>query len=255
MQPKALCRLRGLDFRYGHGGPLLFQGLDLALSHGERLALMGSNGSGKSTLLHLLAGLLEPTAGAVEWHTQPPPSVGLVLQAPDLMLLCETVSDEVSFAPIHAGRPERVRAQIVADVVADMSLTGLEDRAPFALSRGQRLRTAVASILAKRPSVLLLDEPTTGQDREQIERMMDGLVGSFDLVVFCTHDVDTAARHATRVVLLDAGEVVADGAPIDVLYDRDALARASVVQTSIQAYARCLGTRALTVDGLLARAP
>lgn len=247
-----LCSMEDLTFGYGaHPRVNVLDSLCLEFHRGERVALMGSNGAGKSTLLHLLAGLLKPCAGAVRWAGGAPASVGLVLQAPDLMLLCETVREEVEFAPAHARVAPAERERIVEEVLAQMALTQLADRAPFALSRGQRLRAAVASILSKRPSVLFLDEPTTGQDREQIERMMGRLEGAFELVVFCTHDVDTAARHATRVILLDAGRVIADGSPIDVLYDDKALAAASVRQTSIQAYARRLGTRALSVDAFM----
>jgi energy-coupling factor transport system ATP-binding protein len=255
-QPKSrnvLCRIDHLSFRYTHHTSPVFQNLQLALHHGERVALMGSNGAGKSTLLHLLAGLLPPTSGTIHWTGKVPPSVGLVLQAPDLMLFCETVRDEVTFAPFHGRVPSEEAARIVAEVLSEMGLMDLANRAPFALSRGQRLRTAVGSILSKRPSVLLLDEPTTGQDRDQIERMMGGLEGAFDLVLFCTHDVDTTARHATRVLLLDQGQVIADGDPLDVLFNASALIKASVRPTGLQTYAQHLGTRALSVEQLLER--
>jgi energy-coupling factor transport system ATP-binding protein len=109
----------------------------------------------------------------------------------------------------------------------------------------------VASILSNQPSVLLLDEPTTGQDRDQIERMMTGLEEEFDLVVFCTHDVQTAARHANRIVLVEAGRVLADGEPVQVLFDQQAMQSASLRQTSLQAYAMRHGLRVLDVDAFL----
>jgi energy-coupling factor transport system ATP-binding protein len=246
-----LCEIGRLEFGYGHRGPTVFEDLNLAFGRGDRVALMGSNGSGKSTLLHLLAGLRVPRSGRIAWSNGKTPSVGLVLQVPDLMLFSPSVREEVAFAPKHARLPLRERQRIVDAVLGRLGLEELADQAPFALSRGQRLRTAVASILSKQPSVLLLDEPTTGQDREQIERMMTGLEEDFELVVFCTHDVQTAARHANRIVLLDAGRIVADGDPVDVLFDEAALRAASIRQTSLQAYARRHGTRALEVDSLM----
>ena len=212
---------------------------------------MGPNGSGKSTLLNLMAGLLKPRAGRIAWTSTDPPSVGLVMQVPDLMLFCESVRQEVAFAPIHARIAPHQRRRIVEAVLGRMGLDELADQAPFALSRGERLRTAVASILSKQPSVLLLDEPTTGQDREQIERMMTGLEEDFQLVVFCTHDVQTAARHANRIILLDAGRVLADGDTIEVLFDREAMQAASLRETSLQAYAMRHNVKALDVDSFI----
>lgn len=246
-----VCEIHELAFAYNSRSQPIFEGLNLVFYHGERIALMGSNGAGKTTLLHLLAGLLAPVSGAIRWHAEKRPAVGLMLQSPDLMLFCETVREEIAFAPLHARLPREETDRIVTQMLEQMGIKELADRAPFALSRGQRLRTALASILSKRPSVLLLDEPTTGQDREQIERMMTPLEERFDLLIFCTHDVDTAAHHATRVILMDDGRIIADGRPADVLFDDDALAKASVRQTSLQAYARRLGTRALGVDELM----
>jgi len=251
LQGEALCETSELAFRYERHGPAVFEGLNVTFRRGERVALMGPNGSGKSTLLHLMAALLAPKSGRVVWTGPQAPSVGLVMQVPDLMLFSESVRREVAFAPIHARIARQKREQIVEAVLARTGLEDLADQAPFALSRGQRLRTAVASILSMQPSVLLLDEPTTGQDREQIERMMTGLEDDFELVVFCTHDVQTAARHANRIILLDAGRVLADGDPADVLFDQTAMRAASVRQTSLQAYAMRHGVRALDVDSLM----
>lgn len=252
-RPRAepLCEVRRLGFRHGRHAPALFDDLNLTLHRGDRVALMGPNGSGKSTLLDLLAGLRSPRSGEIAWRDGPAPSVGLVLQAPDLMLFCESVRDEVAFAPKHARLPKPDRQRIVDSVLARLGLADLAGQSPFALSRGQRLRTAVASILAKRPAVLLLDEPTTGQDREQIERMMTALEHDFELVVFCTHDVQTAARHANRIVLLDAGRIVADGEPADVLFDEAAVAAGAIRPTSLQTLAGQHGVRALDVDSML----
>ena len=246
-----LCEIRQLAFGYARHGPPVFAGLSVALRRGDRVALMGRNGSGKSTLLHLMAGLLTPRAGRIVWTGPHAPSVGLVMQVPDLMLFSESVRQEVAFAPIHARMARQQRERIVEAVLARMGLEDLADQAPFALSRGQRLRTAVASILSKQPSVLLLDEPTTGQDREQIERMMTGLEEDFELLVFCTHDVQTAARHADRIILLEAGRIVADGGPVEGLFNEKALESASIRQTSLQKYAMRHDLKALDVDSLM----
>jgi len=275
---KETCVIRNLGFRYGKNAPLVLDDLSTTFHRGDRVALMGANGSGKSTLLHLLAGTLKATSGGLEWRPRgeggegfeavegtgisgaPPgrkkrknggPRAGLVLQVPDLMLFQETVADEIRFAPRHLGVSAPECDEITRDILERMGLIELADEAPFSLSRGQRLRTAVGSVLSMRPRVLLLDEPTTGQDREQIERMMDGLAEGFDLVVFCTHDVDTAARHSSRVIVLAEGGVLLDGPPGEVLFDAEGLGRAKIRQTSVLRYAARLGVRALGVRELV----
>ncbi len=244
-------RVSGLRFAYTKHSPPAIDRLDLTFYRRERVALMGANGSGKSTLLHLLAGLLRPQCGTVRWQPDVRRPVGLVMQMPDLMVFCDSVRRELAFAPQHAGWPPERQQQVVAEVLVQMNLQALADEPPFALSRGQRLRTAVGSVLSMQPNVLLLDEPTTGQDREQIERIMGSLEEQFELVVFCTHDVQTTARHATRVIVLHHGRLLAEGTPTDVLFDDQVLQRAGLRRTSLQQYAMEHGVRALDVDGLL----
>lgn len=189
-------------------------GVDLALHAGERVALLGGNGAGKSTLLRILSGELEADA------TGDGRVVG-VPQDPDLALFCESVRDELAYGPAEARLGEASVSRIVAHAATTLSVDALLDRAPQALSRGQRLRVAVAAALTCQPDVLLLDEPTSGQDYAQVDRMMSGLEAGMagGALVFATHDVDLALRWATRAVVLDAGRVVAEGPPATVLAD------------------------------------
>ena len=170
------------DLRWDYDGIEALRGVDFELRQGERVALVGPNGAGKSTLLARIPGLLVP-------------------QDPDLALFCQSVRRELAYGPSEQGRD----LGVVEDVAAALGLSELMDRAPQALSRGQRLRCAVAAALTCRPAVLLLDEPTSGQDQVQVERMMAALEGI--TLVFATHDVDLAARHATRIVRLVDGRV------------------------------------------------
>ncbi len=261
-----VCRIEDCAFRYGKTEPWVLQDLSVEIQHGDCVALLGANGSGKSTLLHILAGARQPVHGKISWSFQNESGAddtrhpfGLVVQNPDLMLLQETVFGELEFGPYHLGFSETEREEQVARTLQQMGLADLAEETPFTLSRGQRLRTAVGSVLSMKPRVLLLDEPTTGQDREQIERMMRGLTGIdadgnnhpiFDLVVFCTHDIDTAARHANRVLVLHEGNLLLDGPPGTVLWDEDVLRKASIRLTGVQRYARRLGVKALDVEQL-----
>lgn len=183
-----------------------------SIAAGERVAVLGPNGAGKSTLLQLVTGALP--SGDVR-------RIGRVVdvpQDPDRALFCATVEQELLHGPTDQRRPDP--GADAAEAAAALSVGDLLPRAPQALSRGQRLRVAVAAALASRPDLLVLDEPTSGQDHDQVERMMRGLAGH--TVVFATHDVGLALRHATRLVLLEDGRIVADGPPAEVVREQAA---------------------------------
>lgn len=178
----------------------------LRLFAGERVAVLGGNGAGKSTLFARLSALRTPCGRVI-----------LIPQDPDLALFSATVGEELQYGPRELlpgdpALPARRAAQA-------LSVEDLWEMAPQALSRGQRLRVAVAAALASRPALLLLDEPTAGQDRDQVEAMMEALTQSLRgaTLLFATHDVDLAARHATRILLLRGGRLVADGPPAELL--------------------------------------
>lgn len=216
-------------------------GISFELRPGETVALMGANGCGKSTLILILAGLLKPRQGQITslgkgsrrrgGALHPVGSVGLVLQNPDLMLQAQTIREEVAFGPIHLRLPDI--AARVASTLQIMTLSDLADRSPLGLSRGQRQRTATSSVLSMSPRLLLLDEPTTGQDRSNISAMMETLSqqirqSSDRALVFSTHDTLTAAVYATRILLLSGGRIIKDGLPERVLADTETVREAKV---------------------------
>ena len=174
---------------------------------------MGVNGAGKSTLVRALAGELAAGEVRIEGRLVDVP------QDPDLALYCDTVEEEVLSGPRELGLdPQRAEQAMAA-----LRLEGLRGFPPQALSRGQRMRVAIAAAAACRPSVLVLDEPTAGQDRENIDRCFDALCGLVDgALLFATHDLDLALRYATRVLLMERGQLVLDDDPAAC---RDALAR------------------------------
>lgn len=207
-----LIDARGLHHRYPDAAQDALTSLDLTLCAGERVAILGGNGAGKSTLLGLLSGRLgAPLAEGVI----------AVPQDPDLALFCATVSAELAYGPQEAGLRGPALAARVDAAAAALSVSALLTQAPQALSRGQRLRAAVAAALACAPRLLLLDEPTSGQDHDQIEHMMaslrDALAGG--ALVFATHDVELALRHATRILVLHEGRLLVDAPPQVALAD------------------------------------
>ena len=208
----ALVEVQGLQVAYGAHKAL--HGVSLALRPGERVALLGANGSGKSTLLGALSGRVRAPGVRRAGRVVDVP------QEPDLSLFNPTVADELAYGPREARLGREAVERRVAAAAQGLSVGDLLGEAPQALSRGQRLRVAVAAALTAAPDVLLLDEPTAGQDGEQVERLMAALhtaLGEGAALLFATHDVDLALRHARRWVVLHEGRVVADGPPAEVL--------------------------------------
>lgn len=232
---EALVSLRNITFAYPKTKTPIFGNLSLTIYKGDRIALIGANGTGKSTLLHILAKSLKPSAGAVEWSGKEG-VVGLAMQNPDVMLFCDSVKEELGFAPRQLGESRIRRRETVSSVLQKMSLSALSERAPFSLSLGERQRTAAASVLTLKPNLLLLDEPTAGQDRAHIHRMMTSILENLDAAVFTTHDMETAAAHADRVILLDRAGIVADGPAEAVLSNREALAAAAVLPAKTRSF-------------------
>ncbi|HYE78475.1 MAG TPA: ATP-binding cassette domain-containing protein [bacterium] len=193
--------------------------IDASLPGGAPIALLGTNGSGKSTLLHLLAGLQKPFSGAVRWAAGTP-RVALVPQNPDLRLLGRTVREDLAFT--------RAPAEDIVRMAADASLPPL-DSPPLGASKGQRLQIALASALLERPGVLLLDEPTTGQDRTHVAAIIDQLRRFQGQVIFTTHDLDAAAALAGWVLILRQGGVLASSPAHQALTDRALLREAGLL--------------------------
>jgi len=225
------------DYETDRGSVRAVDGVDLTVRDGEVLAVVGHNGSGKTTLAKHLNGLLAPDEGTARWRDRPIPdvpmaelgrSIGYVFQNPDHQIFAETVEKEVAFGPENFGLSGDALDEAVADAVATVELDGLEDADPFNLSKGQRQRVALASILATDPEVIVFDEPTTGLDAAQQRRFMD-LVADLNreaglTVVMVTHSMDTVTRYAPRTVVMEDGRKVADGPTRELFADGDRLA-------------------------------
>ena len=226
------------------GGRTVLDDVSLDVARGDLLALVGANGAGKTTLAQIVAGVLRPrrraVAGSVRVGGLDPwradvrdltAAVGFVFQNPEHQFVTGRVDDELAHGLRVRGVPDGEVAARVDDVLDRFGLSHLRDRHPFWLSGGQKRRLSVGTAIVCRPDVLVLDEPTYGQDRERAVELLDLLTALHDdgtTVVVVSHDMQLVAEHATRVVVLADGRVVADGSPAVVLGDDAVLAAAGL---------------------------
>ncbi|MFC2025839.1 energy-coupling factor ABC transporter ATP-binding protein [Chloroflexota bacterium] len=247
-----ILQVEKLDYRYATREDYALLEIDLDIQRGEFLAIIGQNGSGKTTLIKHFNGLLKPTKGRVIVEgkdTKDLPtselakSVGYVFQNPDHQIFAEKVKDEVAFGPRNLGYSEDRIEESMRYVLEVMNLSGLEDEMPFMLSRGQRQRLAVAAILAMEPSILIIDEPTTGQDwRESISLMelVRGLNERGHTCIVVTHNMNLVSLYAKRVVVMRNAEVYLDGTTQDVFSQVEKLHSAGIKTPEVYQLAHAL---------------
>jgi energy-coupling factor transport system ATP-binding protein len=221
-------RTEGLDHVYADGGVRALDGVDLRIAPGERVALVGQNGSGKTTLVRHLNGLLRPTEGRVTVDVtnagsltvaQLASMVGLVFQDPDRQIFAGSVRAEVEFGPRNLGRSGSELRSAVAAALEATGLAGEEGTNPYDLGQSRRKLLALASVMAMRTPVLVLDEPTTGQDARGVERVsavVRAVAAEGRTVVAISHDMRFVAETFERVVVMRAGRIVLDGTPGEV---------------------------------------
>jgi energy-coupling factor transport system ATP-binding protein len=259
---KTLVLADRVEYRYPEGGAQALNQVSLEIGEGEFIALLGPNGSGKSTLARLFNGLLKPTAGRVlvkgcPTTTFSPPDmaqeVGYVFQNPDHQLFARTVEEEVGFGPRVLGLQTGTIRQRVREALEAVDLQGYEKKEPFALTKGERQRLAVASMLASRPGLLILDEPTTGLDyghQRGLLEMLNRLNHQGHTIVIVTHHLWVAAEYCRRCLVLKEGRVWLDGATRSVLQKEALLKEASLVLPPIVQLSNRFDFQGLTATAL-----
>ncbi|HEY1177686.1 MAG TPA: ABC transporter ATP-binding protein [Phytomonospora sp.] len=222
------------DVRYSYpDGREALRGVDLKVGEGERVALLGPNGAGKTTLVLHLNGILsgegEVAVGglpvAKENLTEIRRRVGVVFQDPDDQLFMPTVAEDVAFGPANLGLRGAELDARVGEALAAVGMSEHRDRAPHHLSFGQRRRVAVATVLAMRPQILVMDEPSSNLDPAARRELAEILLGLDVTLLMVTHDLPYALQLCSRALILDGGRVVADGETREVLADGELLAR------------------------------
>ncbi len=253
-----VIEVENLSFSPERGEEIL-SGVNLCVREGEIVAIVGENGAGKTTLVKHFNGLLLPTSGEVKVKglstKKSSPfelcrTVGFVFQNPDYQIFSETVRKELSFGPRNFRVPEREIDRRVSEALAAVRLEGFEDEDPLMLPKGGRQKVAVASILAMRPEVLVLDEPTTGLDYDETVSLME-LVSSLNqkghTVILVTHSMWVVAKYAHRVIVVSQGRIVADTTPRALFANQSLLDTAGLAAPEIAALSnRFLGKTVLS---------
>ncbi len=259
---KPLIQCRSLEHTYPNGVQAL-RGIDLDIFEGEIVAIVGQNGSGKTTLAKHFNGLLMPTQGEVDVHDTPTKdqgifklgqTVGYVFQNPDHQIFSEVVFDEVAFSPrLHKFSEEEV-AQRVTEALAAVGLTGFEKEDPFSLTKSGRQRVAVAAVLAARPDVLILDEPTTGLDYAEQRSMMNmvrELNKNGSTIIFVTHHMWVVAEYAQRVFVVKDGQLLLQGPTREVFAHEEELKEAFLRPPHFVQFSTQLGKTLLTPEEMV----
>lgn len=236
---KPVIEISSLHYSYGKKHPAL-KGLNLEIYEGEFVALIGKNGAGKTTFSKHLNGLLRPTSGEIKIYGKNiaglsigelSKSVGYVFQNPDHQIFSSSVREEIEYGLRSYNISEEEKRKRVADAIEFVGLTGFEKRHPFTLGKGERQKLAVATVLAMEPQILVIDEPTTGQDwsgTQQMMKMIRQLHQKQHTILIITHDMRIAAEYADRVIVFSNGQIELDGIPSRVFSQIDKLKACSV---------------------------
>ena len=236
-----MIELEHVSFAYTDQGPSV-QDVSFRLEKGEFAAILGANGAGKTTTVRLMDGLLKPTSGRVlidgvdttkSQVSERAGKVGFLFQNPDRQICKNTVREEILFGlrTVRGKEGEDALQARADEALKEFSFTG--DEEPFSLSRGQRQRVALASILAVEPEVLILDEPTTGLDYLECCQIMDRIRRMNEeqqvTVVMVCHDMEVVLDYAHRALVMAGGRLLADGAVPEIFRDTDLMEKASIL--------------------------
>ncbi len=227
---KNAIEIRGLNYYYPDGTKALYN-IDLDILKEESVGIIGPNGAGKSTLLLHLNGILQGEGYVKifgekisrENITRIRKKVGLVFQDPDNQLFMPTVFDDVAFGPLNMSLSKDEVHKLVDEALSKVDMLNFKNRSSHHLSFGEKKRISIATVLSMRPEILVLDEPSSNLDPYHRRQLIEFLNGIFITKVIATHDLDLVLETCTRVVLLDDGEIVAEGSTVDILKNKELL--------------------------------
>jgi len=265
----------GLEFEYPAPRRILaLKGVTVRIPEGQFAAIVGQNGSGKTSLARCISGYLRPTRGSLRvagtevWRLRPSQRatrVGYVFQNPDHQLFRERVWDDVAFGPQNLGVSPNQIQESVERVLRRLELWDKRELHPFQLSRGDRQRLAIAAIIVMRPQILIVDEPTTGQDMARSREIMDLLAGlnreQGMTILTITHVMELVAEYASWVIVMHDGRVLLDGPPRQVFSRAEELRITAITPPPVARLGLTLGLDPLPItvpearDAILRRLP
>ncbi|AKB33981.1 ATPase component NikO of energizing module of nickel ECF transporter [Methanosarcina siciliae HI350] len=256
-----ILEVKNLYHRYPHLDTNTLEEINLKVYKGERVAVLGANGAGKSTLFKHLNGILQPLSGEVlvkgEKITKKNvrmcrETVGIVFQDPDDQVLAPSVEEDIAFGPVNMGLSREEVETRVKEALEMVGLEGFEERAPHHLSGGQKKLVAIAGILAMRPEVIVLDEPTAGLDPLSSARFLELIMRMNKelgiTLLLSTHDVDVVPYFAERVFVLHHGTLEADGIPEEIFNDPELLRKAHLRLPRIAEIFEMLQQKGVDID-------
>lgn len=258
---EVLISAHNLVYTYA-GGVKALKGVSLEVRAGEMLAIVGRNGAGKSTLARLLVGLLKPQGGdlvlfgkpARQWKIQSLANhIALVFQNPEHQFLTDRVTDEIDYSLLARGVDDPAeRQKAIALMLEQLGLSTVTDVHPFALSAGMKRRLGVATMLVSQPKVLIVDEPTYGQDKQMTEtlmHLMEQIRAQGIAVVMITHDMRLVQEYAGRVLVMSEGEIHYDGSPAELFHQEQVLRAANLRPTMLLDLLRALEEQGTQIKG------
>ena len=213
------------DLQFAYPETKVLQGINLTVAPGEHIGVIGPNGVGKTTLFHAICGVLKPTGGQVELFERPVkagqfhPEVGLVFQYPDDQLFSPTVWDDVAFGPLNMGLERAEAERRTEAALQETGMITLRERAPHHLSGGQKRMVAIAGVRAMQPKVVLYDEPSANLDIRARRQLIEFIKSSPETVLVSSHDLELVLEVSSRVILVDEGQIVANGEPVKLMSD------------------------------------
>ncbi len=248
-----LVEFRNVKFYYEEGVEVL-KGISLNIHKGDVIAVLGPNGAGKTTLVKHAIGLLKPKSGQVLVENRDTrklsvaeiaQTLGYVFQSPSHMLFAPSVEEELAFGPTNLGHSSEKIREEVSEAIQIVDLSSLGKSPPLALSFGQQKRVSIAAVLAMRSKILVMDEPSAGQDYRNYINFMDSILQlpNFEAILFITHDIDLAVIYANRVLIINDGQLINDGKPQDVLRNlphlrSNRLVPTTLLQTNLQLFSK-----------------
>lgn len=236
-----MLEVKNIKYSYNKDYQAL-KGVSLKVEEGEMVALLGKNGAGKSTLFLHLNGIFEPDEGQVFIEGEElkydkksllkfRQKVGIVFQNPDDQIFAPTVEEDVAFGPLNLGLPMEEVQRRVTEALARVGMSGFEKKAPHHLSGGQKKRVAIAGILAMKPKIMVLDEPTAGLDPQgvtDLSKLLKELNDEGITIIISTHEVNLVPNYAQRVFVLVDGLLIAEGTPKEIFAQPEILEKANL---------------------------